>query len=95
MFQVDTNFINQSFSVRSRLSNDRHTARLRGSLTISKCVLLLLLKMDATRDWNRKGSSCGGVLGQLSHEVLVQHCLSSGLRLNVHTSNLFLTIVIT
>ena len=95
-FSFDTNFINQSFSVRSRLSNDRHAARLRGSLTISKCVLLLLLfKMNATRDWNRKGSSCGGVLGQLSHEVLVQHCFSSGLRLNDHTSNLFLTIVIT
>ena len=90
-----SHFINQSFSVRSRLSNDRHAARLRGSLTISKCVLLLLLfKMNATRDWNRKGSSCGGVLGQLSHEVLVQHCFSSGLRLNDHTSNLFLTIVI-
>ena len=86
----------QSFSVRSRLSNDRHAARLRGSLTISKCVLLLLLfKMNATRDWNRKGSSCGGVLGQLSHEVLVQHCFSSGLRLSDHTSNLFLTIFIT
>ena len=100
-FSFDTNFINQSFSVRSRLSifdlsNDRHAARLKGSMTISKCVLLLLLfKMDATRDWNRKGSSCGGVLGQLSHEVLVQHCLSSGLRLNDNTSNLFLTIVIT
>ncbi len=37
----------------------------------------------------------GSVLGQLSHEVLVQHCFSSGLRLNDHTSNLFLTIVIT
>ena len=48
-----------------------------------------------TRDWNRKGSLCGGVLGQLSHQVLVQHCLSSGLRLNDHTSNLFLTIFIT
>ena len=33
-------------------------------------------KMKATRDWNRKGSSCGGVLGQLLHEVLVQHCFS-------------------
>ena len=85
--QSDTKFINQSFSVRSRLSNDRHAARLRASLTISKCVLLLLLfKMN---------SSCGGVLDQLSHEVLVQHCSSSGLRLNDHTSNLFLTIVIT
>ena len=51
--------------------------------------------MNTTRDWNRKGSSCGGVLGQLSHEVLVQHCFSSGLRLNDNTSNLFLTIVIT
>ena len=51
--------------------------------------------MNTTRDWNRKGSSCGGVLGQLSHEVLVQHCLSSGLRLNDPTSNLFLAIVIT
>ena len=82
--------------VRSRLSNDRHAARLRGSLTISKCVLLLLLfKMNATRDWNRKGSSCGGVLGQLSHEVLVQHCLSSGLSLNDHTPNMFLKIAIT
>ncbi len=29
--------------------------------------------MNATRDGNRKGSSCGGVLGQLSHEVMVQH----------------------
>ena len=97
-FSFDTNFINQSFSVRSRLSNDRHAARLRGSLTISKCVLLLLLllfKMNATRDRYRKGSSCCGVLGQLSHEVLVQHCFSSGLRLNDHTSNLFLTIFIT
>ncbi len=95
-FSFDTNFINQSFSVRSRLSNDGYAARLRGSFTISKCVLLLLLfKMNATRDWNRKGSSCGGVLGQLSHEVLVQHCLSSGLRLNDHASNLFLTTVIT
>ena len=95
-FSFDTNFIHQSFSVRSRLSNDRRAARLRGWLTISKCALLLLLfKMNATRDWNRKGSSCGGVLGQLSHEVLVQHCLSSGLRQNDHTSNLFLTIVIT
>ena len=35
------------------------------------------------------------VLGQLSHYVLVQHCSSSGLRLNDHTSSLFLTIVIT
>ncbi len=94
-FSFVTNFINQSFSVRSRLSNDRHAARLRGSLTIWKCILLLLFKMNATRDWNRKGSSCGGVLGQLSHEVLEQHCSSSGLRLNYHTSNLFLTIVIT
>ena len=94
-FSFDTNFINQSFSVRSRFSNDRHAARLRGSLTISKCLLLLLLKMNATRDWNRKVSSCGGVLGQLWHEVLVQYGLSSGLRLNDHTSNLFLTIVIT
>jgi hypothetical protein len=94
-FSLYTNFINQSFSVRSRLSNDRHAARLRGSLTISKCVLLLLFKMNAPRDWNRKGSSCGGVLGQLSHEMLVQYCFSSGLRLNDHTSNLFLTIVIT
>ena len=51
--------------------------------------------MNAARDWNRKGSPCGGVLGQLSHEVLVQHCVSSGLRLKDHTSNLFLTIVIT
>ena len=68
---------------RLRFLNDRHAARLRGSLTISKYVLLLLLfKINATRDWNRKGSSCGGVLGQLSHEVLVQHCFSSGLRLN-------------
>ena len=49
--------------------------------------------MNATRDWNRKGSSCGGVLGQLSQEVLVQRCLSPGLRPG-HTSNLFLTIVI-
>ena len=40
-------------------------------------------------------SFVGGVLGQLSHEVLMQHCSSSGLRLNDHTSNLFLTIVIT
>ena len=98
IFQIDANFINQSSSVRSRLSNDRHGAKLRGSLTISKCVLLLLLllfKMNATRDRYRKGSSCCGVLGQLSHEVLVQHCFSSGLRLNDHTSNLFLTIVIT
>ena len=95
-FSFDNNFNNQSFSVRSRLSNDRHAASLRGSLTISKWVLLLLLfKMNATRDWNRKGSSCGGVLGQLSHEVLVQHWFSSGLRLNDHTSNIFLTIVIT
>ena len=94
--QSDTKFINQSFSVRSRLSNDHHTVRLRGSLTISKCVLLLVIfKINATRDWNRKGSSCGGVLGQLSQEVLVQHCFSSGLRLNDHTSNLFLTISIT
>ena len=93
--QSDTNLINQFFSVRSRLSNDRHATRLRSSLTISKCVLLLLFKMNSTRDWNRKGSSCSGVLGQLSREVLVQHCLSSGLRLNDHTSNLFLTIVIT
>ena len=86
----------QSFSVRSRFSNESHAARLRGSLTISKCALLLLLfKMNATRDWNRKGHSCGRVLSQLSHEVLVQHCSSSGLRLNDHTSNLFLTIVIT
>ena len=51
--------------------------------------------MNATRDWNRKGSSCGGVLGQLSHEVLVQHCFSSGLRLNDHHLNLSLTILIT
>ncbi len=51
--------------------------------------------MNATRDCNKKGSSCGGVLGQLLHEVLVQHSLSSGLRLNDHTSNFFLTIVIT
>ena len=95
-FSFDTNFINQSFFVRSRLSNNRHAARLRGSLIISKCVLLrLLFKMNATRDWNRKGSSCDGVLGQLSHEVLVQHCFSSGLWLNDHTSNLFLTIFIT
>jgi len=49
--------------------------------------------MNATRYWNRKGSSCGGVLGQLTHEVLVQHCLN--LILNDHTSNLFLTIFIT
>ena len=95
-FSFDTNFINQSFSVRSRPSNDRHAARLRGSLTISKCVLLLLLlKINATRDWNRKDSSGGGVLGQLSHEVLMQHCLSFGLRLSDHASNLFLTIFIT
>ena len=61
----------QSFSVRSRFSNESHAARLRGSLTISKCALLLLLfKMNIARDWNRKG-------------------------LNDHTSNLFLTIVIT
>ena len=87
VFSFDTNFFNQSFSVRSRLWNDRHAA---------KCVLpLLLFKMNATRDWNRKGSSCGGVLGTLSHEALLQHCFSSGLRLNDHTSNLFLTIVIT
>ena len=93
---LDTNLINRSFPVRSRLSNDhRHAARLRSSLTISKCVLLLLFKMNSPRDWNRKGSSCGGVLGQLSHEILVQHCLSSGLRLNDHTSNLFLTIFLT
>ena len=52
-------------------------------------------KRNATRDWNRKGSLCGGVLGQLSHEVLLQHCFSSVLRLNDHTSNLFLTIAIT
>ena len=53
----------QSFSVRSRFSNESHAARLRGSLTISKCALLLLLfKMNATRDWNRKGSSCGSWL---------------------------------
>jgi len=77
------------FAVRSRPSNDRHAARLRGSLTVSKCVLLLLLfQINATRDWNRKGPSCG-VLGQLWHEVLVQPCFSSGLRLNDHTSNLF------
>jgi len=96
-FSFDANFIDPSFSIRSHLSNDRHAARLRGSLTISKCVLLLLLfKMNATRDWNRKGGPpCGGVLGQLSHEVLVQHCFSSGPRLSDHTSNLFLTIVIT
>ncbi len=43
----------------------------------------------------RVESSCGGVLGQLSHALLVQRCLSSGLRLNIHTSNLFLTLVIT
>jgi len=49
--------------------------------------------MNATKDWNRKSSSRAGVLGKLSH--VVQHCLSSGLRLNDHTSNLFLTIVIT
>ena len=42
-FSFDTNFINQSFPVRSRLSNDRHAARLRGSLTISKCTRLRLL----------------------------------------------------
>ena len=41
IFQVDTNFIIQSFSVRSCLSNDRHAVRLRGSLTISECILLL------------------------------------------------------
>ena len=77
-------------------SNESLAARLRGSLTISKCVLLLLLfKMNATRDWNSKGSSCGSVLGQLSHEVLVQPCLRSGLRLHDHTLNLFITIVIT
>ena len=70
-FSFDTNFINQSFSVRSRLSNDRHAARLRGSLTISICLLLLLLfKMNDTRDWNRKGSSCGRVLCQLSYIVI-------------------------
>jgi len=86
VFSFDTNFFNQSFSVRSRLWNDRHAA---------KCVLpLLLFKMNATRDWNRKGSSCGGVLGRLSQEVLVQRCLSPGLRPG-HTSNLFLTIAIT
>ncbi len=40
-------------------SNELHAARLRGSLTISKCVLLLVLfKMSATRDWHRKGSPC-------------------------------------
>ena len=53
-----------------------------------------LFKMNATRDWNRNSSPCGGSLGQLLHEVLVQHCSSSGLRLKDH-SNLFLTIVIT
>ena len=59
------------------------------------CIAASFFKMNATRDWNRKGGPpCGGVLGQLSHEVLVQHCFSSGPRLNDHTSNLFLTIVI-
>ena len=29
-------------------------------------------KCHATRDWNRKGSSCGGILGQLWHEVLLK-----------------------
>ena len=39
-------------------------------------LLLLLFKRNSTR-------------GQLSYEVMVQHCLSSGLRLNDLTSNLF------
>ena len=64
----------QSFSVRSRFFEREsrcETERLVDHFEM--CITTSSFsKCHATRDWNRKGSSCGGILGQLWHEVLLK-----------------------